>query len=246
MNRLKRITVLHYILLAYLVLYILFIEPWNGVEFSALTPELTGVYLAFVLFLIGFSFAWTRPVVTGIIFLAWNALMWVIEWFFVEKDGGFGILSGVPLLVMGVLFILQAYRKRVPKPGAENEWKLAINLLAVIFTVLYGINILANYYKRVYFVSIDGAGIYLLILLAVYLAGLLLIRKHEMMAAVLFFFWYIALLVVSMQYQILEFERITALSVVVLGLLLIHYKHNIVKKGAKQMLHSTNSAMKRE
>ncbi len=106
MKLLKTTTTIQYITLAYAVLYVLFILSSNwGEARTTLSAEDIGVYSLFVLFIIGFLLSWHNKIITGILFLLWNVGMWIVELFFVE-NGGFGIISGIPLLVLGIFFIV--------------------------------------------------------------------------------------------------------------------------------------------
>ena len=55
--------------------------------------------------------------------------MWITELFFVEKDGGFGIIAGVPLIVLGVFFILEGIGKNRGIALKSNEkWKTSLQV----------------------------------------------------------------------------------------------------------------------
>jgi hypothetical protein len=87
--------------------------------YPSLNTEGILVYLLFVLFIIGFSISWYNKIITGIIFLLWYIGMLTFELFIVEKEGGFGIISGVPLLVLGIFFILNGNKPK--KESASNK-----------------------------------------------------------------------------------------------------------------------------
>ena len=103
---LKSTKPIQYITLVYAILYILFLltGDFPG-AYPSLNTEGIIVYFLFVMFLIGFSISWYNKKITGIIFILWYISMLTFELFVVKKDGGFGIISGVPLLVLGILFI---------------------------------------------------------------------------------------------------------------------------------------------
>jgi hypothetical protein len=104
-----------------LILYLLFILSGDfGGAWPKLNTEGIMVYSLFLLFLIGLVCSWFNKIITGLIFLLWNAGMWILELYIVETGGGFGIISGVPLLVLGVLFIVTGYRDR-KKPLAATD-----------------------------------------------------------------------------------------------------------------------------
>ena len=104
---------IQYITLVYAVLYILFILSGDfGGAYPLLNAEGIGVYLLFVLFIVGFSISWHYKIVTGTIFLLWYTGMLILELVIVEKDGGFGIISGIPVVVLGIFFIKSGYKSK--------------------------------------------------------------------------------------------------------------------------------------
>lgn len=113
MKRLKSTKPIHYFTIAYAVLYILFIisATFEG-EYPSLNLATIGVYILFILFIIGFSISWSNKILTGIIFLIWYLGMLILELLIVEKDGGFGIISGIPVLVLGIFFIINGYKSK--------------------------------------------------------------------------------------------------------------------------------------
>ena len=120
MKLLKATKPIQYITLVYAILYILFL--FSG-DFPGAYPSLHTegiiVYLLFVLFIIGFSISWHNKIITGIIFLLWYIGMFAFELFIVEKDGGFGIISGLPLLVLGIFYIRSGFKSN--KETASNK-----------------------------------------------------------------------------------------------------------------------------
>ncbi len=120
MKLLKSVKPIQYLTLIYAVLYILFLfsGSFPG-SYPLLNTEGMIVYLLFVLFIIGFSISWYDKITAGTIFLLWYICMLSFELFIVEKDGGFGIISGLPLLVLGILFIKSGYK--VKMEAASNK-----------------------------------------------------------------------------------------------------------------------------
>ncbi len=113
MKLIKSTKPIQYLTLVYAILYILFL--FTG-DFPGAYPSLKTegiiVYLLFVLFIIGFLISWNNKITTGIIFLMWYIGMLTFELFIVEKDGGFGIITGIPLLVLGIFFIRSGYKSK--------------------------------------------------------------------------------------------------------------------------------------
>jgi hypothetical protein len=56
--------------------------------------------------------AWRNEGVAGIIFIIWWAIMWCLALFIVEHDQGGGVAMGLPLFILGILFINTWYRKK--------------------------------------------------------------------------------------------------------------------------------------
>jgi len=203
---LKSTKPIQYITLVYGALYILFIvSVIIGGDYSSLNAESLGVYFLFILFLVGCFFSWSNKTITGIIFLIWNVGMWVVECFFVEQGsgGGFGIILGVPLLVLGVFYILNASKTKTdPIPTKSQQWKLALRLLATTYTILYLIFVFGvGVSKGV--VKIDDLlnwpGVILTGLLAIYLIGFILSWKWVLIAGILFIIWYASLFIPALQ-----------------------------------------------
>lgn len=106
MKLLKATKTIQYLTLVYAILYALFLSTGDFPgAYPSLSTEGIVVYLLFVLFIIGFSISWHNKIITGIIFLLWYLGMLIFELFIVERDGGFGIISGIPLLILGLFFI---------------------------------------------------------------------------------------------------------------------------------------------
>ncbi len=120
MKLLKSTKPIQYLTLVYAILYILFLftGDFPG-AYPSLNTEGVVVYLLFVLFIIGFSISWYNKIITGIIILLWYIGMLTFELFIVEKDGGFGIVFGIPLLVLGIFFIKSGYKSK--KGTASNK-----------------------------------------------------------------------------------------------------------------------------
>ena len=69
--------------------------------------ELVLAQLTFVLFLVGCAASWRSELVTGMIFLLWYAYVCWMDSFSTRygAGGGMGPALGLPVLVMGILFV---------------------------------------------------------------------------------------------------------------------------------------------
>jgi hypothetical protein len=70
------------------------------------------VYVVFPIFLIGYYYSRRNELFAGIVFILWWGIMWYLGLFVAEQDRGAGIVMGVPLFILGVLFIVSWYRKK--------------------------------------------------------------------------------------------------------------------------------------
>ena len=94
------------------LLYLLYIIDFNmNDNYDPYKSENIVINLSFVLFLIGYYIAWKNEGVAGIIFVFWWAVMWYLA-SIAEHDKGGGIVFGLPLIILGVLFIISWYRKK--------------------------------------------------------------------------------------------------------------------------------------
>jgi hypothetical protein len=87
-------------------------------HFDPFDLEQIYVKLLFVLFVVGYVFSWKNRLIAGLIFLIWFGLIvcldhWVSST--LHRQSGGGIAMGLPLLVLGMLFIITWYdKKHVP------------------------------------------------------------------------------------------------------------------------------------
>lgn len=76
----------------------------NAVPFDPWDREQIFVKLLFLLFLVGYFAAWKNERTAGIIFVLWWAAVWAVELFVMGPDGGMGIVMGLPIFLLGILF----------------------------------------------------------------------------------------------------------------------------------------------
>ena len=192
LNILKGTTLIQYLTLGYAVLYILFIlAAFIGVVLTSLNAEEMGVLLLFVLFIFGVLLSWYNGIITGVLFLIWNVGMWILELFLVEKDGGFGIIMGIPLIVLGVFFILQGIKKnKGTLIKSDVQWKIVLQILTITYTILYTIVIINDLTGNLEIDFLNTPGIILLSLILVYIIGFILSWKKELFAGIMFIIWY--------------------------------------------------------
>ena len=106
----KRSTVLLTVTTLFGILYLIFIIDYFIFEPQNLESII--VNLAFIIFLVGYYYSWRNKMIAGIIFIIWWGIMWYLGLFIAEQDRGAGVVMGVPIFIMGILFIVSWYRKR--------------------------------------------------------------------------------------------------------------------------------------
>jgi hypothetical protein len=99
----------------YAFLYLLFIVGNITENTAPYNAEYIVVNLLFVLFLVGYFFSWKNERIAGLLFIFWWLGMWYLGLFVVETDRGAGVVMGLPLFILGILFIVSWYRKRLVK-----------------------------------------------------------------------------------------------------------------------------------
>jgi len=104
-----RSTVLLILTSIYGLLYLLLMATES---YGTAGSEPTVVKLLFLLFLVGYAAVWWNEHLGGIVFALWWAGMWYLALFVVQTDRGAGVVMGVPLFILAILFILSWYRRR--------------------------------------------------------------------------------------------------------------------------------------
>jgi len=104
----------------YALLYVLFIVTGN---YGATGSEPTVVKILFALFVVGYVVVWMSEGLGGAIFVVWWIGMWYLGIFVAQSDRGAAVVMGFPLLVLAVLFIIGAFKKRNANPAAPSTQK---------------------------------------------------------------------------------------------------------------------------
>lgn len=233
MNLIKATGILQYITFVYFLLYTLFIFTGElGGFFHPLTPEVIGISSLYILFVIGFLFSWVSRITTGTIFLIWNIGMWTVELYFV-KHGGFGIVSGLPLIVLGVFFILEGIGKNRGIPMTSDEkWRIALRLLATIYTLLYASVVIHDVIKNPGIDFFSAKAIIAFSLFLIYCIGFIYSWKKEYVAGTIFILWYCGVLIFFSAFPVSWIKgpwNMAGVVVLIQGILYLSKKQNIQK-----------------
>jgi len=87
----------------YGLLYLVFMASGN---YGSGGWEPLAVKILFLLFVVGYAVVWLDERVGGALFLLWWAGQWYLALFVAGTDRGAGVGMGVPLAVLGILFIV--------------------------------------------------------------------------------------------------------------------------------------------
>ncbi len=84
-------------------------------------PDFIAIRLMFVFFLSGYFVAWKNEGVAGIIFILWWVVMWGMDLLVMapsgpEGGGGMAIAMGLPVFVVGILFLVNSKKGRASHP----------------------------------------------------------------------------------------------------------------------------------
>jgi len=181
-----------YALLYFALIANAFFQGWGS--YLSLFGILWLVFL--IIFMVGFALTWTRKKLSGIIFMIWNAGVWIFALIFrLQNDNNDIAVIGImafPVMVIGALFLLEWYKtSEATVPTVQKQWKYILRILLINYAVLYGIAVLSEllFGKPVDYFSFPY--IILLLLLLIFLGGFVLSWKNEFLAGFIFLFWFV-------------------------------------------------------
>jgi hypothetical protein len=150
----------------------------------------------------GFALSWTREKMAGIIFMVWNAGIWIYGLILTRgRDGGMFCIMAVPVLVIGALLLFRWYKTtEVPVPSEQQLWKFILRVLLINYAVLYAIMVISELTvgKSLDYFSLPF--ILFPMLLMIFIVGFILSWKREFQAGIIFLLWYAIMLFGSVAY----------------------------------------------
>ena len=182
----------HLLIFIYAILYILFVgrSILNG-QYS-INIEGIAFYLLFLLFLSAFIFSFFIEFISGILLLTWNFGIWISVLFIDSYAHLAGIITGIPLIILGTFFVLRGIEtKNGIKSTTNQKWRTVISILTITFSTLYFLVIFEDVISSRQSSYFKMPGIYLVQLAALYAIGFILSWKHELYAGIIFILWYI-------------------------------------------------------
>jgi len=170
----------------------------HDISFSE-TGDLLGLFM-FLFFTAGLIILWFNEFAGGIILQVWHILIWILS-LFVWPDAGMVLVLVFPVLVIGVLLNLSAYKKSGGSRKPEDlQWKFVLRLLLVNYAILYLILMLHDIiveeipdYSKLPFLLFP-------VLLLVFITGFLLAWKKEFLAGIFLVIWYLIVLFGTIQF----------------------------------------------
>jgi hypothetical protein len=154
----------------------------------------------FLFFTSGLIISWFSEFAGGIILQIWHILIWIFS-LFVWPDAGMVLVVAFPVLVIGVLLNLSAYKKSgVTGKQEKLRWKFVLRLLLVNYGILYFILMLHDI--TVAEIPDYGKLPFLLfpVLLLVFITAFSLAWKREFLAGIFLVIWYLIVLFATVQF----------------------------------------------
>jgi hypothetical protein len=182
-------------IVAVLALALMVVVIYDG----TLTFNLVGILslVLFFIFITGFVLSWKRQELAGIILMACYVGIWILDNSIVgyqnDSDSGLPGLLLFPLLVIGVLFLLEwykTYKKTVP--SEQKQWRFILRVLLINYAVLYSILVLSELSDRAGVNQVDYTSIPFIInplLLLLFIVGFIVSWKKEFFAGIIFLLW---------------------------------------------------------
>lgn len=168
--------------------------------------------------------------IAGIILMILNSALW-INGLFIHRERGADIVFAVPLFVTGA-FLLPAWHKTsmISPPSQSRRWKFMLTVFLINYLVLYFIYMISDilFLAAIDFLSIPG--IFLPVLLGLFVTGFFLSWKDELYAGIFFMLWYILLLFSQLRYMEILHRgpyMILGITIFIHGILYLYYHFRI-------------------
>jgi hypothetical protein len=145
-----------------------------------------------------------KKMATGIVLMIWNAGVWIITLYLIEREDDYAMGSAMASLIMilGAFFLLEWYKtSKATMPSEQQQWKFILRILLVNYAVLYFIVVFSELLvgKSADYLSFPCI-IYPLLLL-IFLVGFLLSWKRELLAGYIFLLWCAILIYANVAYS---------------------------------------------
>jgi hypothetical protein len=158
-----------------------------------------------LIFIAGFALAWTNKKMTaGIIFIIWNAVIWIGELYLDRPEMDYGMLSAMAsyFMFIGAFYLLEWYKtSKAIVPSQQQQWRFILRVFLINYAVLYAIVVFSelsvgepvNYFGFPFIIYP--------VLLLIFFVGFLLSWKREFLAGYVFLFWCAILIFANIAYS---------------------------------------------
>ena len=172
--------------------------------------------------------------VAGILLMILNAAVW-INGLFIHRERGMDIIISLPLLFIGAFLLLKWYKtSMISQPTKSQRWKFMLRVLLVNYLVLYCIYMISDviFWAAIDFLSIPG--IFLPVLLNLFVTGFILSWKYELYAGIFFIIWYFLVVFSQLRYEEILHRGpylLLGITVFIHGILYLYYSVKIKSTG---------------
>jgi len=165
-----------------------------------------GLYEALLLiFIAGFVLAWmNKKFTTGIIFMIWNAVIWVFDLYLSRPSSDYSMLSAMAssFMVLGAFFLLEWYKtSKETIPSQKQQWKFILRVLLINYAVLYSIVAISEPLVGEPVDYLSYPYIIYPMMLLIFLVGFILSWKWEYLAGYIFLGWFAILITANFVYS---------------------------------------------
>lgn len=174
---------------------------YNG-ELSFHKFKDTLFFVLFIIFLSGLALLWTKERISGIIFMVWNAFIWIYDLQLARgDDSGMISIMTVPVMVIGALLYLEWYKNsRNTQQSVPYQWKFILRVLLINYAVLYTIVVISELSSENTYNYFNLPFILFPLMFLVFLIGFVFSWKWELQAGFIFLLWYAILFTGSVIY----------------------------------------------
>ena len=159
-----------------------------------------------------------------------NAAVW-INGLFIHRERGMDIILSLPLLFLGA-FLLPGWYKTsiISQPTKSQRWKFMLSGLLINYLVLYFIYMISDI---IFWAAIDllsPPGIFLPVLLGLFVTGFILSWKYELYAGIFFIIWYFLVVFSQLRYEEILHRGpylLLGITVFIHGILYLYYSFRI-------------------
>ncbi len=170
----------------------------------------------------------------GILLMVLNICIW-INGLFINRERGMDIIPAVPLFIIGALLILGWYKASGTTPPIRPQrHKFILNTLLVNYFVMYLIYVAGEMFFSPSIDLLTLPGIFLPLLMGLFITGFILSWNHEAYAGIFFILWYLLVLFGQLRYgELLHRGPYIFIGIVIFiqGILYLYYHFRVKPKG---------------